>query len=186
MQTRNWLNIRMGLPVWTTIAMLALLIFSVSVSAQESVTVDKIVNHPDQYLGKTVTLQTEMGEVYGSNVAAIENKEFFNKRKMLVVSSSPLQEIVPKPISEENKVQLTGEVRMFNADELKQEFGITLSQDVQDKFKDKPVLIIKKQVVEQKAQIEQQPAEITPTAKVENQETLPAAQPAKRERLAKE
>src|SRR5207245_208086 len=103
-----------------------------------------------------------------------------------VVSSSPLQDIVAKPVTEESKVQLTGEVRMSNADELKQEFGITLSQDVQDKFKDKPVLIIKQQAVEQKAQIEQQPVEINTSAKVENQETLPDAQLAKRERLAKE
>jgi hypothetical protein len=105
-----------------------------------------MLNHPEEYLGKTITVDGEMHRQFTDRVFTIEDDGFFRDRDMLVISVTPMNEsVIPLQDSFDRgkNVRVTGVVRPFDRDQLECLYGpLNLESREGKSFTKNPVLII--------------------------------------------
>ncbi|MDV2994597.1 MAG: hypothetical protein N4J56_004251 [Chroococcidiopsis sp. SAG 2025] len=100
--------------------------------------ISEITDRPNANLiGKTVTVNGEVEEVISSKAFIIEGERFFNDPELLVLNLSD------SPIVNDSNIQVTGTIRQFSKSEIENQFDLNLAQELEVKFKGKPVLIAK-------------------------------------------
>lgn len=125
------------------IALLVLLVLTAcnmtnSDGSNTGTTINEITNRSNANLiGKTVTVSGEIEEVISPKTFIIEGDGFFNDPELLVINLSG------SPIVNDSNIQVTGTVRQFSKSEIEREFDLNLAQELEVKFKGKPVLIAK-------------------------------------------
>jgi hypothetical protein len=138
---------------------------------------DDIQSNPEEYYGKTVTVDGELHRTFTDNVFTIEDDDFFNDDDFLVISPMSMAESVI-PLGDElepgENVRVTGVVQPYDRGKLECAYGpLNLESREGHSFTKNPVII-----VEQKAAAVECPACPTPQAVIETPaEPLPAAEP---------
>jgi hypothetical protein len=94
------------------------------------ITIHDVLDDPDRYLGRTVTLSAEAEEVYTPHAFKLSDAD------LLVVSPRPLRFIV-----EEATAYVTGTARIFDAEALEHELGVDLEAGALEKYVGKPVIV---------------------------------------------
>jgi hypothetical protein len=107
--------------------------------------IDKLMENPDEYLGKTVTVDGIMHRQFTDQVFTIENDGMWNK-DILVISLSPMSDsVIPLQDSYDQgkKVRVTGVVRPYDYQKLECLFGpLHTESRAGHSFTKNPVLII--------------------------------------------
>ena len=105
-----------------------------------------LLNGPDEYLGKTITVDGEMHRQFTEKVFTIEDDNFLRDRDMLVISVTPMSEsVIPLQNSFDRgkNVRVTGVLRPYDRDKLECLFGpLNLESREGHSFTKNPVLII--------------------------------------------
>lgn len=114
-------------------------------TAADAVTVDDLAHDPDAFVGKTVTVTGEVGEVLGrrSHTAfTLEDEDFIADESVLVIGSRPTGREGELPLIEDDRVRVTGTVRRFDRAALERELGLTLSPDLYASWRGRPVIVL--------------------------------------------
>ncbi|WP_026736285.1 hypothetical protein [Fischerella sp. PCC 9605] len=85
----------------------------------KEVTIDNIVDNSSTFLGKTVTVTAEVQNALSRNAFALDDKDFAGDEFLLVVSSTPAENIQVG-----SRVQVTGTVRRFDRDEVAKKYNL--------------------------------------------------------------
>jgi hypothetical protein len=105
-----------------------------------------MLNHAEDYLGKTITVDGEMHRQFTDKVFTIEDDGFIQDRDMLVISVSPMAEsVIPLEGSFDRgkKVRVTGVLRPYDRGKLECLYGpLALESREGHSFTKNPVLII--------------------------------------------
>jgi hypothetical protein len=92
--------------------------------------------------GDRLTLVGQVGKVYNSRAFALEGDgNDAGADELLVLSESPIQ-LPGKPLSEDDRVTVTGSVRPFTVAELERDLGWSFSPDFAAAWRDRKALIV--------------------------------------------
>src|SRR5262245_9141903 len=109
---------------------------------------DTVLNHPQDYFGKTVTVEGEMHRTFSEKVFSIEDDDFLRDDDLLIITDSSKSDVV-KPVKdsiEEGKdVCVTGIIQPFHRSEMETKFGPLNIESRASHYKEgSPVMIIEK------------------------------------------
>jgi len=117
-------------------------------SAEEPIIVSMkdLEKHPEDYYGKTVTVDGELHRTFSDNVFTIEDSSFFRDTEILVISTVPKADAVV-PLEDLLKpgkdVRVTGVVQPFDRGKLECAYGpLHLEKLEGESFTKNPVLIV--------------------------------------------
>jgi len=87
---------------------------------------DTVLNHPEDYFGKTVTVEGEMHRTFSEKVFSIEDDDFLRDDDLLIITNSSKADVV-KPVKESieegEDVCVTGVIKPFHRAEMESQFG---------------------------------------------------------------
>ena len=106
----------------------------------ESPDLEDVAEDTEQLIGQTVTVTGEVEEVVGNNAFRIQENEIFGDDGVLVINAQPTV-----PVSNNQNVRVTGEVRQFVAADLERDYDLNWDLEVQQQleaeYQEKPVII---------------------------------------------
>jgi hypothetical protein len=108
------------------------------------VSVDRIRDTPDAYVGKRVRLGAEVAEQRGSRVFVLRDHDPTFKEHMLVITTKPLSDLLGEArtkLEAGEKLLLTGVVHREPLAALEGELGVQLEEGVKTRFEGTPVLV---------------------------------------------
>jgi hypothetical protein len=108
------------------------------------VSVDRIRDTPDAYVGKRVRLRAAVAEQRGSRVFVLKDHDPAFKEHMLVITTKPLPELLGEArtsLRAGEKLLLTGVVHRESLAALESELGVQLEEGVRARFEGTPVLV---------------------------------------------
>jgi hypothetical protein len=109
---------------------------------------DTVLNHPNDYFGKTVTVEGEMHRTFSEQVFSIEDDDFLRDDDLLIITNASKADVV-KPvkdsIDEGKDVCVTGVIQPFNRAEMESKFGPLNIESRASHYKEgSPVMIIER------------------------------------------
>lgn len=107
----------------------------------EETELDEVAGAPDAYVGQTVTVSGEVGEILSPNMFQIDNDEVLDiGDEVLVVHTG---EEAATQLVEETEVLVTGVVHRFTVAEIENDLGIDLGldEDVEVEYEDRPAIV---------------------------------------------
>jgi hypothetical protein len=116
--------------------------------AGQTVKLDDLIDHKEQYYGKTVTVEGEMHRIFTDRVFTIEDDDFLRDDDVLVISNVPrAQAVVPLKgsIDPGKNVRVTGFVHKYDRQELECLYGpLQVESREGHSFTKSPVLIVQR------------------------------------------
>src|SRR5436190_12647363 len=82
-----------------------------------NIKLDTVLNHPENYFGKTVTVEGEMHRTFSDKVFSIEDDDFLRDDDLLIITNSSKSEVakpVKESIAEGKDVCVTGVIQPFH------------------------------------------------------------------------
>src|SRR5262245_6758692 len=119
---------------------------------------DTVLGHPNDYFGKTVTLEGEMHRTFNDKVFSIEDDDFLRDDDLLIITNMSRADVV-KPvkdsIAEGKDVCVTGVIRPFHRAEMESQFGpLNIESRASHYPEGSPVMLIEKTKAESTATVE--------------------------------
>lgn len=108
----------------------------VAENGEDNVTSEDLAQAPDQYVGQTVTIRSEITEEVGNTGLALATEEA--AEPILVVNTTGATFTLPDP---EIGIQATGEVVQFNLAEVESEYGLDLEDELYTDYENTPAVI---------------------------------------------
>jgi hypothetical protein len=107
-------------------------------SGQARVDLDRLEGHPDQFLGRTVTVEGEVDRVLGPNVFTIDERRWADfEREMPVVVPEPFTAIVRTRAP----VRVTGTVQKVPIAQVERVGGLLTDPKIRAEIQEKPALV---------------------------------------------
>lgn len=114
----------------------------------QTVKLDDLIDHKEQYYGKVVTVDGEMHRIFGERVFTIEDDDLLRDDDVLIISDVPRAQAVvalEKSIDPGKNVRVTGFVHKYDRDELECLYGPLQTESREGhSFEKSPVLIVQK------------------------------------------
>lgn len=108
-------------------------------------TISEIVQAPNTYAGKTVTVSGAVNDVIGPRAFTIGGDEFYGDAQLLVVSAkavpTPAGRTAQQALLARDVIQVTGPVRLFNLADFEKEIGFDLDDNAFRDWAGKPAVI---------------------------------------------
>lgn len=108
------------------------------------ISVDKIRDDPDEFIGERVRLAARVAESHGTNMFTVRDDDPVLKEQMLVITRRPIAVL----LGEENttlkagdELLVSGVVRPGDIGDLEAELGVDLDTKLENRFRGKPVLV---------------------------------------------
>jgi hypothetical protein len=126
----------------------------------EVLTLDTLIEHQEEYYGKTVTVQGELHRFFTDNVFTIEDDDFFRDDDVLVISKGPMCDAVSSldkhgELEKGKDVCVTGVVRPYDRGKLECEYGpLNLESREGHSFTKGPVLIVGERPMQETVMVE--------------------------------
>jgi hypothetical protein len=115
----------------------------------ETVKLDDLIDHKEEYYGKTVTVEGEMHRIFTDNVFTIEDDDLLRDDDVLIISDvtrDKAVEALEDSTMPGKDVRVTGMVRAFDRQELECLYGpLHLEPREGHSFTKSPVLIVQKE-----------------------------------------
>ena len=129
---------------------------------------DTVLNHPNDYFGKTVTVEGEMHRTFSDRVFSIEDDDFLRDDDLLIITNASKAEVV-KPvkdsIEEGEDVCVTGVIQPFHRTEMESKFGPLNIESRASHYKEgSAVMIIERAKQEAAATLDREKPLSTPEA----------------------
>ncbi len=107
---------------------------------QAAATINNIVTNPSEFMGRTVTVSGEVGEVIGPRAFTIGEPQ-----ELLVVGANELPTIAQGTfegeLTPDRTVQVTGPVRTFDLAQVEQEIGFDLDDNLFANYAGRPAIV---------------------------------------------
>jgi hypothetical protein len=133
--------------VWQmpNVTSLLIAVFDIDQSAGPDVGVNlrEVAAHTSVMVGRTVTVSAEIDDILSPHVMTIGNDNPFFGNEVVIVSGQPWDTLAGVPLDEDDVVQVTGEVRLFDTSELERELGIELDSTAASAYHRQPMLLVK-------------------------------------------
>jgi hypothetical protein len=114
----------------------------------QTVKLDDLIDHQDQYFGKVVTVEGEMHRIFTDRVFTIEDDDLIRDDDVLIISDVPRQQAVvalQNSIEPGKNVRVTGYVHKYNQQELECLYGPLQTESREGhSFTKSPVLIVQR------------------------------------------
>ena len=111
----------------------------------QAATVDDVADHPEVYLGKTVTVRGEVGEALGPRGFALEDDDLLFEDRVLVLTTGQMTDRDGRPLAPnalvDRPVWVTGTVRLFNRAETERDLGIDLDDELFAEWEGQPAIV---------------------------------------------
>lgn len=102
--------------------------------------VGQVTDDPMRFRGKRVQLNGEIARVYGPRAFALEGEGVWWDDEILVVTRVPVT-IGGSTLTEDDEVRVAGTVKTLTVAEVERDLGWDLEEELEVKFRDKPVLV---------------------------------------------
>jgi hypothetical protein len=110
------------------------------------VSMKELETRPEDYYGKTVTVDGELNKTFGDTVFTIEDSRFFRNMHILVISTVAIQEAVTpleQSVARGKNVRVTGVVQPYNRGRLECAYGpLHVDSRNEHSLTKNPVLIV--------------------------------------------
>jgi hypothetical protein len=114
----------------------------------QTVKLDDLIDHKEQYYGKTVTVEGEMHRIFSDRVFTIEDDDLLRDDDVLIISDVPRAEAVvalEKSVDPGKNVRVTGFVHKYDREELECLYGpLQVESREGHSFTKSPVLIVQR------------------------------------------
>lgn len=150
----NWKGIRTGVALVGLLTVLPPIFATQKAVAQttaiwykdaQNVTIDEVLNEPEDYAGRLVTLRSEADKNELQNSFTLDDDDGFglfgldfDDDELLVFNSSGVPFIPPE--EDDVEVQVTGVVRTFILADIERELGVDLDPDLYVDYENQPVI----------------------------------------------
>jgi hypothetical protein len=109
---------------------------------------DTVLDHPNDYFGKTVTVEGEMHRTFSDKVFSIEDDDFFRDDDLLIITNASKSDVV-SPVKDSiaagKDVCVTGVIQPFHRSEMESKFGPLNIESRASHYKEgSPVMIIER------------------------------------------
>lgn len=108
---------------------------------QEPATLETVVEQPNQYLGKRVTIMGEVDEVVSPRAFEVEDDSGLIFEKELLVLTKSDVNLSGTPVREDDELFITGKVMNLVTTEIERELGWDLDPQLELEWSQKPVLV---------------------------------------------
>ena len=102
--------------------------------------VAQVTDEPMRFLGKRVMIRGEVGKVYNPRAFELEGEGIWWDDTMLVLTRAPIS-IGGEMLAEDDEVTVSGVVNKLTVVDVERDIGWDLQQELEVKFRDKPVLV---------------------------------------------
>jgi hypothetical protein len=102
--------------------------------------IEQLKAAPSQYVGRSITLAGKVENVRNNRSFTLEGDEWFVDDELLVVTKSPVKIGIGTEF-QGSDVVVTGTVRNLVIAEIERDLGWDLEQELETRFRDKPVLV---------------------------------------------
>ncbi|GAB4511886.1 MAG: hypothetical protein OHK0046_10580 [Anaerolineae bacterium] len=108
------------------------------------VTVDQVLDAPNDYYGQTLTVVGDIINVgvYEVGTAALEDSDLTNAEELPIFMSTGTQEATFRNFEDDSAVRVTGTLRQFIAADFQNEFGFDLSDPYYADYENQPVMVV--------------------------------------------
>ena len=132
---------------------------------------DTVLNHPNDYFGKTVTVEGEMHRTFSDRVFSIEDDDFLRDDDLLIITNATKAAVV-KPvkdsIGEGKDVCVTGVIQPFHRADMESKFGPLNIESRASHYKEgDPVMIIDRPKQEAATTVDREKPEPLPKSEAE-------------------
>lgn len=116
-------------------------------------TIQEIVENPQAWQGKTVTISGEVEDLVSTNGVKIGGKGWLFEKELLVLAPKGFPEVEGRAagIAKKDIIQATGTVKIFQRDAFQQEYGTEFPETVFRNWDNKPVLVAENVMVTARA-----------------------------------
>jgi hypothetical protein len=111
----------------------------------ENVKLDTLLGNPDQYVGKTVTVEGEMHRTFSDKVFSIEDDDFLRDDDLLIITTGSKADVVTPledSIEAGKNVRVTGKIVLFNRAELESKYGPLQIESREGHYKDGDAVMV--------------------------------------------
>ncbi len=116
-----------------------------SAGLDQGATISEIVQAPNNYTGKTVTVSGAVNDVLGARAFTLGGDELYGDAQLLVVSRNMVQapegRSAEEALASRDVVQVTGPVRLFNLADVEKELGADLDDAAFAPYAGRPAVI---------------------------------------------
>ena len=116
-----------------------------SAGADNGTTISEITDAPNNYVGNTVTVSGEVNRIVGPRAFTIGGDDFIGGDELLVVSANAMPAIADRTtdnaLVENDLIQVTGPVRMFDLAAFEKEIGFDLDNSLFGEYAGKPAVV---------------------------------------------
>jgi hypothetical protein len=124
---------------------------STGLGSVQDAKLDTVLGNPEDYFGKTVTVQGEMHRTFSDRVFSIEDDDFLRDDDLLIITTASKSEVVTPvkdSIEEGEDVRVTGVIVPFHRSEMECKYGPLQIESRASHYKEgDPVMIIERQKV---------------------------------------
>jgi hypothetical protein len=108
------------------------------------ISVDRIRDHPDQFLGERVRLGAHVAEQHGSRIFTLKDEDPVRKEQILVVTRRSLSGLLAEErttLKPGERVLVAGVIRRCDVAEVEAELDVDLDPKLEERFRGKPMLV---------------------------------------------
>ncbi len=106
--------------------------------------VDRIRDRPDEFVGERVRLTASLAEPHGNRVFTLKDDDPMLKEQLLVVTRRPLPQLLAEEqttLRPGDQLLVTGVIRRGDLAAIESELGVELDPKLENRFRDTPVLV---------------------------------------------
>jgi predicted small lipoprotein YifL len=108
------------------------------------ISVDRISDHPEQFLGERVRLAAHVAEQLGSRIFTLKDEDPVRKEQILVVTRRSLSRLLAEErttLKPGERVLVSGVIRRCDVAEVEAELAVDLDPKLEERFRGKPMLV---------------------------------------------
>jgi hypothetical protein len=105
---------------------------------EQNVTIDEVTDNLEELEGKTVSVRSEVETTEDPNTFLLTDDDLFAGEDVLIVNASGVPFVLPT--DEDVEVQVTGEVRRFVYNDVREDVGLTAEPNYYTDYEDQPVI----------------------------------------------
>lgn len=108
------------------------------------ISVDRISDHPEQFLGERVRLAGHVAEQHGSRIFTLKDEDPVLKEQILVVTRRSLPQLLADErttLKPGERVLVSGVIRRCDVADVEAELTVDLDPKLEERFRGKPMLV---------------------------------------------
>lgn len=105
---------------------------------EQNVTIDEVSRDLDELIDQTVTIRSEVETTEDPNTFLLTDDDLFAGEDVLIVNASGVPFVLPA--DEDMEVQVTGEVRRFVYNDVREDVGLTVDPSYYSDYEEQPVI----------------------------------------------